>query len=212
VKHFDENDAKLDAVEVKEMQTTVFEKLEYLVRPNVRHLDTYLRKESGNQHAVADIVVDDVTIASGVPGNVLLGLETKLAELRTVYEAAPTLPPGPVWEADTSTKAFGVHRSRFPELRSRTRKTIRAVELSPATPQHPAQVQAVPEDVPIARITQETWSGMLSSLEKSLLLERIDKLIRACKRGRQRANGVDAPEKKIGDALFAFIHKDIVRT
>ncbi len=211
VKHFAEEDQKLDTSETKAMVTTVFDKLLYTVGANVRALDAYLQKEATNQKASADIVVGDQTLATAVPATVLLGLETKLAELRAVYEKIPTLAPGPTWVADKARRAAGgVWRADSPDVTFRTRKTIKPVVMSPATEHHPAQVQAVSEDVPVARITTQHWSGMISSAEKSDLLGRIDQLLRAVKRARQRANNTEVEKRTIGKVLFDFLHRDLV--
>lgn len=211
VAHFSEDDKQLDTIETKAMVTTVFDKLIYNTGPNVRAYDAYLQKEATNQKAVADIVCGDKTLAEGVPATVLLGLETKLAELRAVYEAIPTLAPGPTWEVDASTRASGgVYRAAAADVTFRTRKTVKPVVMAPATEHHPAQVQAVQEDVPIARITTSHKSGMISSAQKSELLERVDRLLRAVKRARQRANATEVEKRQIGKVLFDYIHSGIV--
>lgn len=211
VVHFDEENTKLDTNETKAMVTTVFDKLLYTTQPNVRALDAYLQKEATNQIAKADVVIDDKVIAADVPATVLLGLETKLTELRLVYEAIPTLAPGPTWKLDASKrKEGGVYRSELPDVTFRTKKTVKPIIMAPATEHHPAQVQAVNEDVPIAKITKQHWSGMISPAEKSDLLERIDMLLRAIKKARQRANAATVVKRAIGKDLFAFIHGGIV--
>jgi len=211
VRHFAEDDSKLNTDETKAMVTTVFDKLLYTVLPNVRALDAYLQKEATNQLAKADIEVDGKVIAADVPATVLLGLETKLTELRLVYEAIPTLAPGPTWQIDgDKRKAGGVYRSMQPDVTFRTRKTVKPIIMAPATEHHPAQVQAVSEDVPVAKITKQHWSGMITSGQKSDLLERLDQLLRAVKRARQRANATDVIKRTIGKELFAFLHSGIV--
>lgn len=209
VTHFSDEDRVLDTTEHKEIVATVFEKLKYLVRANVRALDAYLQKEATNQKANADIEIDGKVIAQNVPATVLLGLETKLADLRAVYMAIPTLAPGPEWALDPAQR-HGVYRSAHPDVRFRTKKTMRAFQLSPATQHHPAQVQAITEDAPIAKISVQTWSGMITSAQKSDLLDRIDQLVRAVKRARQRANMEPVDQRKIGDALLDHIHAGIV--
>lgn len=211
VTHFAEEDQKLDTSESKAMVTTVFDKLLYTVGSNVRALDAYLQKEATNQKAVADIVIDDKVLATAVPATVLLGLETKIAELRAVYEKIPTLAPGPTWEVDRDRrKTGGVYRSESPDVTFRTKRTVKPVVMAPATEHHPAQVQAISEDVPVARITTQHWSGMITSAQKSDLLGRIDRLLRAVKRARQRANSTEVEKRHIGKVLFDFLHGDIV--
>lgn len=211
VKHFAEEDQKLDTAETKAMVTTVFDKLLYNAGPNIRAYDAYLQKEATNQKATADVVVGDKTLLTDVPATVLLGLETKLTELRAVYEAIPTLQPGPTWLSDADARAAGgVYKAADLDVTFRTRKTVRPIIMAPATEHHPAQVNAVQEDVPIARITTSHKSGMLTSAQKSDLLERIDRLLRAVKRARQRANSTEVEKRQMGKVLFDFLHQGIV--
>ena len=210
VRHFAEDDKRLDITDAKAMVTTVFDKLLYNVGANVRALDAYIQKEATNQKATADLIVGDVTLAKDVPVTVLLGLETKLVELRLVYEAIPTLAPGPHWLPDTERRATGVYRAERSDITFRTRKTTKPVVLVQPTEHHPAQVDKVVEDVPIARIEKQQWSGMISSAEKSELLARLDRLLRGVKRARQRANSTEVEKRNIGATLFKFIHDGIV--
>jgi hypothetical protein len=74
-----------------------------------------------------------------------------------------------------------------------------------ATEEHPAQLETWSEDIPIGKFTETLWSGMLSPAEKSAKLGRIDKLLRAVKKARQRANAVDVVDVTIGKELFNYI-------
>lgn len=208
--HFADEDEKLNTTEQKDMVTTVAQRLLYGMQPNIRALNAYLQRESANQLAKGDVVVDQVTIAKDVPTTVLLGLETKLADLRKVYEAIPTLQPGPTWVPDPD-KGVGVYRSAHPAVTFRSKKTVKPVQLSPATEHHPAQVQAISEDIPVAKVTTHSWSGMMSSHDKAGLLERLDKLLRAVKRARMRANNTEVPKVAIGQDFFNFIHGSAVQ-
>ena len=211
VRHFSEEDQKLDTTETKAMVTTVVDKLLYNAGANVKAIDAYLQKEATNQHATADLMVDDVVLAIAVPATVLLGLETKLTELRAVYDAIPTLAPGPTWVEDRDRRAHGgVYKAADPDVTFRTRRVLKPIVMSPATKEHPAQVQAVQEDTPVARIVKHHRSGMLTSAQKSDLLGRIDKLLRATKRARQRANTAEVVKGEIGRKLFDFIHAGLI--
>ncbi len=177
--------------------------------PNARYIDIYLRKEEANQRAKADIVVGDEVLAKDVPATVLLGLETKLAALRGVYDAIPTLMAGPTWEEDLTHRLPGVWKSVHPDMRVKTRKTLGPVVLVQATKEHPAQVEKISVDKPVGRITIQTLSGMTTSAAKSEMLGRLDRLISAVKQARQRANGVEVNKAlKIGDVLMAYINGD----
>jgi len=200
-----EDQEAMAKTEETSMETTVAAKLDYLVKPNVRYFDTYLSKEVANTKATADIEIDGTVLVAAVPVTVLLGLETKLAELRRVYEAIPTLAPGGLWVKDTAMGP-NIYRNDQPDQKTRTKKTLRPITLAPPTEHHPAQVQVLPEDVVIGKVTTQTWSGMVTSAQKSELLARIDALIRATKQARQRANGQEAEKRQMGDVLFKFIH------
>lgn len=207
--YFNDEETRLNTIETKEMPTTVPDRLNALVAPNARALDAYLQKEATNQKATADIVIGDAILAADVPGTVLLGLETKLAELRKVYEAIPTLAPGPVWVLDADTRK-GVYKAQTVATTFSTRKTMRVITMAAATEHHPAQVATVPEDVAVAKIEVQAWSGMMTVAHKTDLLERLDQLLRAVKRARQRANATEVVVRDIGRTLFDFVHEGIV--
>lgn len=204
---FAEEDAKLNMAESRAMVTTVQQKLSYMQTSHIKALDAYLQKESTNQRANADIEIDGLALATDIPATVLLGLETKLAELRKVYEEIPTLAPGVTWEFDLEQSgARDVYRSANPGITFRTKRVTKPIVMAPATKEHPAQVQAITEDVPVAKITTQDWSGMMSSADKSELLGRLDKLLRAVKRARQRANSTEVEKRSIGKAIFGYLH------
>jgi hypothetical protein len=209
--HFADEDKKLDTEEHSAMETTVGEKLEYVGEMVTRYYDAYMTKEASNQSATATVMVDGKAFLEDVPVVVLLGMETKLGELRAMYGQIPTLRPGPVWERDTTDKQ-GVYRAKHPEKRFITRKTKKGVVMYPHSDKHPAQVQVLDEDISIAERITTTRSGMLSVLDKSLLLDRIDTLIQAFKKARQRANDTDLVERQMGKTVFAYLHDPLLTT
>jgi len=189
----------------KAMVTTVHDKLAYVQKHVSKYWDTLTTKETANQGARADIVVDDALIIANVPVVVLLNLESKLRLLRDVYEAVPTLNPGVHWERDED---HGAHlwRDSKPTTRFKTEKTTKHQVLYEATDKHPAQIDKWTADINVGTTIQTTWSGMLSPAEKSDLLGRIDKLIRGVKRARQRANTIEITQEKVAGALFDYIN------
>lgn len=210
--YFDENDANLNKTEEKAMDTTVFDKLKYAAPMVARYWDAYYVKEATNQHAKADIVLPDGSVfAKDVPATVLLGMETKLKETRAIYEHIPTLQPGIAWDEAPELGA-GVYRTVSPVTTFITKKTLRPIELSPATKEHKAQVHAVEEDKAVAKRLTTRTSGMLTPAQKSDLLERVDILIRSVKKARQRANNHEAvDDNSFGSKFFDYIHADIVK-
>lgn len=205
VEPFDENAPK-EADVHKELDDTVPSKLKYTQDSIVRYLDAVLQKERTNQDAKADLTVDGVTVAKDVPATFLLGLETKLKVVRqSIYETIPTLQPGIKWEKD-ETQGSDVYRRVQPEEKFRTKKIMKNHVVAEATKEHPAQVQVYTEDEKVARIVTDTWCGMISPAEKSALLGRVDKLIRAVKKARQKANTTEVVKVTIGKELFGYIN------
>ena len=198
-------DAPVEADIHKQMDDTVMDKIEYTVGHIVRYLDAVLQKERTNQEATADIVVDGITIATSVPATFLLGLETKLKAIRQVYEAIPTLQPGIKWEPDES-QGKGVFRRVHPDEKFRTKKVRKNHVLAEPTKEHPAQVEVYTEDEKVGRVITDTWCGMISPAEKSAILGRLDKLTRAVKKARQKANTAEVTKVTIGKELFEFIN------
>lgn len=203
-RHFNTAQANLDTTETKALVDTVPSKLAYTEGAVVKYFDTIAAKEATNQIASADLVVDGVTIAAKVPATMLLGLEQRLKHVRAVYEAMPTLQPGIDWRA-APDRGHGIYVSAVPIERFKTQKQLQYKVLVPQDEHHPAQVEKWNEDVPIAKITERAWSGMVTPAEKSEVLGRIDRLIRATKKARQRANSVEAVKPKIGRSIFDFI-------
>lgn len=190
--------------EHKAIDTTVQKKLDHMEKTEIRYFDAMLQKEATNQKAVSDLIVDDVTIASDLPATFLLGMETRLKHLRSAYEAIPTLQPGIEWEKDIS-QGEDIYKTSKPAEKLKTETIIEPVVLYEATKEHPAQVKEVSKVNTVGKYVLTSWSGMITPAEKSVLLGKIDKLIRAFKKARQRANTTEVVKMSIGKALFAYI-------
>jgi hypothetical protein len=203
VAHFAEEDQKLDTVQSTEITTTVKQRLAYsLGRAWQKHVDLLVSKDATNQDAKADIVVGGQVLVYAVPATALLTLEKQLGAVRVQLEVAPTLPAGLPWRWDPAENLFVTEE---PKVSFRTRKTVRPIVLTPATKEHPAQVQTITEDVPIAKIEQTQFSGMWTSAEKADTLARLDTLLVAVKKARQRANRTEVKQVPLGRALTEFI-------
>ncbi len=201
----DENRQGENVEESKAMVTTVADKLDHVQHHVAKYFDIFARKEATNQVATADLVVEGIVIAERVPATLLLGLESKLKNLRNLYEAIPTLAPGIDWRHD-ATRGADVYKAADADVRMKTEKVIQHKVLVEPTDKHPAQVEKWTADVPVGKIVVNQWSGMLSPAEKSEVLGRIDTLIRAVKQARQRANTVEISDIAIGEKLFEFIN------
>jgi len=191
--------------EHQEMVTTVWDKLKYVFRPFAKWLDAILQKESTNQEARADIELSDGTIlAKDVPATFLLGLETKLKNLRGLLDVVPTLAPGVKWEKDDQ-RGEGVYSAVHDEEKFKTKKELTHKILVPATKEHPAQIEKWMEDHNIGKYITSKWCGMLSVAEKSELIARLDSLFRAVKKARQRANGATVKKVQIGRHIADYL-------
>lgn len=127
--------------ESKELTTTVGDKLDYLEKHLVKYWDCVLQKEATNQVAKSDIVVDGEVLANDVPATFLLGMETKLKNLREVYSFIPTLQPGVAWEKDESQNDQGrVWKASQPQEKIKTKRVSKSQVLYEATEHHPAQI------------------------------------------------------------------------
>ena len=196
------------APDKQEIVTTVPKKLEHTQEVVVKYIDAMAQKEVTNTVASAILEVDGVALVNEpVPATLLLALEGKLKQLREVYNAIPTLDPSETWHLDDKT---GLYEAE-PKQTYKTKKVMKNHVKAPATDKHPAQVEVYTEDVRVGTWTEKKWCGMLTPAEKSDLLARIDKLMQAVKKARQRANDAEAKKINIGDALFDYINKPIKR-
>ena len=199
--------------EYKEMDTTVQDKLNYTQDFIVRYFDAVLQKEQTNQEAKADLIVDGEVISTDLPATFLLGLESRLKAVRSMYETLPTLPPGVKWEKDP-TRGKDIWVTAHPEKKPKTAKTFQHKVLVPAQfPKEgeggqslPAQIEKWEETITVGMYVKTVWSGMVTPAQKSDYLSRIDKLIRATKKARQRANSTQVIKRTIGEKLFNFIN------
>lgn len=201
----DTNDAYLNTEERQSLTSTVDENLEYLVDPIAGYWDVVLQKDAANQEAKADIVIGDNILATGLPATFLLGLETKLANLRKLYETLPTLAPGIHWDVDEQERD-GVFKTRHDVVSFKTEKDMEFKEASPATDHHPAQVAQLERTRNVGTFTVTKWSGMLTPLNKAQRLARLDQLLNAVKQARQRANSVKVEPTNVSKAFLDFIN------
>ncbi len=205
LKMFDEDRKNEEGIDRHEMTSTVPDKLTYNSKAFIRYWDVKLQKESANQQAKADVVVDGIVLLEEVPVTFLLGMEEEMKQLRKVYDAIPTLSPGYTWELD-SQRGKHIYRTQYPVETHKTERTLQYRVVVQATKEHPAQVKEWNEDKPVGNYVTKTWSGMLSSAEKSAMLGKLDKIIRAVKKARQRANTQETQKLHVGKKIFDFIH------
>jgi len=193
--------------EIKELTTTVPEKLAYVAGHLIRYYDALAQKESTNQVAKADVELPDGTkFLTAMPVTLLLGLENKLSRLREMYNSIPTLTPGIEWVQDPQARLQGVYKATTPDVSLRTEKDFNYRVLYEATDKHPAQIEKWNVDKAVGQYRREKTSGMLSPAQKSELLGRLDTLIASIKRARMRANTTEVIKVSVGKAIFDYLH------
>lgn len=202
-----ENEAlELAAFENSSLPTTVKETLDYALKFWSDAEDITFQKNVTNQKAVADITVDGVVLATNVPVDELLGLESRLETLRKVADAIPTLSASvSCVNADTELGRDGSWVAREKEVTTKTEKIMTAVVLYEATDKHPAQVKEVAQDKVVGKFTKTNYYGSATSAQKADMISRIDELLVATKQARMRANSVEADNRVIGKTIVDYI-------
>jgi hypothetical protein len=202
---FDDSDKTEHPEEFQALTTTVEERLKYTSVSISTYFDALYQKEATNQLAKADLIVDGVIIAQDVPATFLLGLESRLRHVRSIYETIPTLAAGTEWKK-SEDKGTGVWDMIHPEEKLRTKMTFKSQILAEATVNHPAQIEKWEEQVAVGKFVKHVWCSMFTSNKKSEVLGRIDSLLLATKKARQQANSATAVNGHVGDAIMAYIN------
>jgi len=201
----DTADDYLNGEERVALTTTVDENLDYLTKPIADYWDVVCQKDSANQTATSTITLNNKHITGQLPATFLLGMETKLNNLRKLYEVIPTLAPGITWDVDEQERP-GTFKARNDVVSFKTEKDMEFKEASPATKEHPAQIAKLERTRNVGTFTTTRWSGMLTPLDKAQRLDRLDQLLNAVKQARQRANSVKVENAKVGKELLDFIN------
>jgi hypothetical protein len=163
--------------------------------------DHALAKEDANQNAKADIVVDGVKLVEGVPVCALLFLEKQVTDLATFVEKLPVLDPSERWSRDAAQNCWATE----PVETHKTKKLPRVIEKSPATKEHPAQVETFHEDVVVGYWSTVKFSGALPAERKAQLKTRVLKLREAIKISREDANTLRVGDRQMGDKILGWL-------
>ncbi len=203
----DDKQHLVQATDIKEVQSTANEQLNYAAKEISRYWDVTLQKEDANQRAKADIIVEDETLAEGVPSIVLLSMEKKLTSLLALYNAIPTLDASKSWVEAKDYALPGVFVTKNPEENQQSIVSKEYVEVSAATKEFKAQIVQQEKVEVIGKFVIDKYSGALTSLDKAKRIQRLTALIRGVKMARQRANttAVDTT-KRFADNLFNYIN------
>jgi hypothetical protein len=185
----------------QKVQMTVTAVMQAVQNDLVSLFDVVAQKDFANTGATADIEIDGIVLAQGVPTTFLLFLEKQLTDLHTLVSKLPVLDPAEEWQYDEVKQLF----KTAPAQTQRTRKVAKPLVLYPATPEHPAQTQVMHEDIPVGVYEHVKLSGATTESARKTLLSRIEKAARAVKFAREKANTVDAPKQYVGEAIIGWI-------
>lgn len=191
------------AREHREMPTTVAATLEWAFGAYAKVEDLQLGKNLANQKATADVMFEGAVLFAGLPVDQLLGMESRLGEVRKIFLALPTLDAGKSWAKDPTMGNFVWVAP--PEITTKTDKVMTAVVLYEATDKHPAQIEKVGRDDVIGTFSLTRRSGCITAVQKSELIKRVDDLIVEVKKARMRANEFEVPKTDLGDKLTEFL-------
>lgn len=194
--------------EIKEIVTTVADKIDYVKEDISNAINATLSKEETNNsgEAISNLVIGDKEFTLSATS--LLALTTFLEKIRDLYKAMPTLDPTKKWSKDDKAG-----RSRYKteaEIKWRTEKTAEPITLAPATDKHPAQVQLVQKDKQVGKYETVYCSGKITPAQKAELISRVEKLIISVKKARAEANQVNVKQVKLGDKIFEYLNKGIL--
>lgn len=191
--------------EIKEIVTTVDEKLSYTQKAVSVAVDATISKEetNGSGRARAELKIGDRSFGE-LNATSLLALESWLTAVRGLYKNIPTLDPTKRWELNAAAGKPGVFSTPL-EVKFRTQKTEMPLVLYEATKEHPAQVQMVTKDTQVGEYQTEYFSGRITPARKSNMLGRIDELIIAVKKARAKANKAEVVKTNVGKAIFDYI-------
>lgn len=163
--------------------------------------DLTLTKDSGNQIAKADLIVDGTTLIKDAPATYLIFLEKQLVDIRTLIGNLPQLDPAEEWTFDPAKDCFVTQ----PSESVKTKKIARPFVKAEATERHPAQVEVVHEDVTTGVWQTVKMSGALPAARVRELSERVDRLLKAVKIARESANSTEVADRKAGDVVLGFL-------
>jgi hypothetical protein len=199
-----------ETTEQSDIQNTVKKEIGWICGIMAKSMDASHQIDMANTLAKADVTTEDgETILKDVPATSLLQLEKRIKEVHDLVVAIPTLDPAKGFAQDPQREP-GIFKARD-VTKPRTKKDQRPLVLYDATKEHPAQTQLITQDIVVGTIREQEWSSLITPAMKSDILGNCDVLLRAVKRARSRANGIemDVTGNKIGKTLLDFIFKPL---
>lgn len=202
----------------KLVQTTVDEKLKYLVESSSEYLDALFAVEATNAsgNVAVELVVD------GIPFGVVSGLELlrmksllESSELQAMYANIPVRSDAEEWELSDDAMYEGRDVYESPKQTGTKKSTTKiqyilddpnVSKLKDANSYIP-QVATRDTITELGDYTFQKFSGEWSQVEKAKTLQRLSKLHTAVIEALKKANEVESAKSAISAAkLFGYIH------
>lgn len=158
-------------------------------------------QDFGNAVARADIKIGETILVQEVPVPHLLFLEKQLQEIKTFVAAIPTLSVDKDWIYDGNRGMF----VSGPTETTKTKKVTEFVVAYEATPEHPADVREVSNDIVEGTWSKLEFSGALPQDELNAILKRIDLLIKSVIKAREEANAMTVVVQDTATPLLGYI-------
>lgn len=191
--------------ERKKVQVVAEDVLKRVAKLQTELFDVEATKDWGNCIAKADVMVDGRMIVQQAPPTYLLFLEKQLSDMRSFVEKLPVLDDAEDWNADPNSSLYRATCGTT----HKTKKVQRAIVKYDAVVKDgqalPAQTEMITEDVIVGWWDTVKHSGALPAPRKMALLERIDKLTKAVKIAREKANDTEITSVQVGEALFGYL-------
>lgn len=198
--------------DIKALDTTVHDKLQYVFGTVVEYVDVLMELESTNQVAKATVYFKGQPVVEDVPVTMLMNLETILTQWREMLTTIPTLAPGIEWEIDEDHAKKNVYRVVNDTIKMRHKQRIVPQILwEPKAPEYKQDVklEKINEQVPIGRTVQTDWCSMLTPAQKSEMLDNVDKLLEGVQDAFQRAKTTEVISAHIGQKLVDCVMNDV---
>lgn len=190
--------------EEKPVTTTVYDTLEYAFKIYADFEDLQYQKNATNRQAVGTVMWKGQPLLVDIPVDELLGLEARLTRIRQIFVDMPTLDATKYWKQVPDIGKY-IWETVYADEATKTEKLVVPVEMSPATKEHPAQVQAVGRDVVVGKFTTIKRSGAATAVQKSDAIKQVDDLMVEVKRARMRANETVASTEKIAQVVIDLL-------
>lgn len=188
------------------VQVTVSELLVGVEAALARLFDTAAARDftngPGDSGAVADVVVNNLTLVQKAPVPFLLWLDKQLDDLHTLVAKLPTHDPTQEWELDDAER--GIYRSR-PSQNQRTTPVPRHHVVFAPTDKQPGQAQMYTEQRLDGIWTVVRFTGSIPTSQRATMLHRIARLRDAINVAREEANRVEIVNPRPGTRILSFI-------